>query len=944
MGEQIGLLERENELAAIERFLSDTAAGRGAPLMIEGEAGAGKTALLDEAIRLGARRGIRVLRAKGGEFERDFPYGVVRQLFEPTLGAGGAASLSGTAAMAAPAFEGSGAIDSYSILHGLSWLAADLAEQGALLLAVDDAQWADLASLQALAYIGRRLGEMGAGLAVTVRTGGDDSCTRLLAEVRGEPGAVVINPSPLSVDAVTLLATEEAGRTPNEAFAEACRGATGGNPFLVAELFRVLGEEQVVFDEASEDRVAQLAAAGTSRAILGRLARLGPVEADVAAAVAILEPRAEARLVAEMSGHPVDGVVEAGDRLAAAALFSGSGSFSFAHPLVREAVLEEIGEAGRRAAHGRAARLLDDDGAELDTVAAHLLLAEPLGDEWVVEKLREAAASAMGRGAPKAAVEYQSRTLAEPPTPAVRIEVRRDLGLAMLRDYDTGGIEILAELLRELERPEERAEIAAILSNSLAFRGRHAEAEAMLDRELAAHPDLGEELGRSIHLHLLLATFTGLEGLAGRYIIGPDDELSAETIEGRSILSQTALLFALGMGPMEAVSRLVARIGSDPEQERADARAGFPGNSHALALAAADRGDEALERFAMVLEGAEQRGTVLGIIAVHGARAYCRLIDGQLSEGQADAEIAVRTSAELGYATPTMNWLGALGSAMTARGEAAAALELLEPRFAASEPPPGIPGAMALIGRGLALQALGRNEEACDDFRASGRRLAWIKWANPESSPWRPGLVKSLLAIGRAGEAREVAAENAEVTERAGGGRGIGVARRVSGTTEEGDAAIDLLRESVEILTPTRARLQLAESLVELGAALRRANHRKEAREPLSEGLEIAHACGARSLEARARTELAAAGARPRNVVRSGVDSLTPSEMRVATLASEGLTNRQIAQSLTVTPKTVETHLRHVFQKLDLTKRTELSSALGRARPGANQSACERRG
>jgi DNA-binding CsgD family transcriptional regulator len=205
-------------------------------------------------------------------------------------------------------------------------------------------------------------------------------------------------------------------------------------------------------------------------------------------------------------------------------------------------------------------------------------------------------------------------------------------------------------------------------------------------------------------------------------------------------------------------------------------------------------------------------------------------------------------------------------------------------------------------------------------------------------------LVKSLLAIGRAGEAREVAAENAEVTERAGGGRGIGVARRVSGTTEEGDAAIDLLRESVEILTPTRARLQLAESLVELGAALRRANHRKEAREPLSEGLEIAHACGARSLEARARTELAAAGARPRNVVRSGVDSLTPSEMRVATLASEGLTNRQIAQSLTVTPKTVETHLRHVFQKLDLTKRTELSSALGRARPGANQSACERRG
>ena len=150
------------------------------------------------------------------------------------------------------------------------------------------------------------------------------------------------------------------------------------------------------------------------------------------------------------------------------------------------------------------------------------------------------------------------------------------------------------------------------------------------------------------------------------------------------------------------------------------------------------------------------------------------------------------------------------------------------------------------------------------------------------------------------------------------------------GAIAGGEEGIELLRRSAELLGGTRARLQHAESLIELGAALRRANHRKDAREPLREGLEVAHRCGAVPLEERALTELAAAGARPRGVMRSGVDALTPSELRVARMAGGGMTNREIAQSLTVTPKTVETHLRHVYQKLNVSKRTELAGALGR--------------
>ncbi len=275
-----------------------------------------------------------------------------------------------------------------------------------------------------------------------------------------------------------------------------------------------------------------------------------------------------------------------------------------------------------------------------------------------------------------------------------------------------------------------------------------------------------------------------------------------------------------------------------------------------------------------------------------------------------------------------MTWLGAAVVTMAARGEAEAAIALVDRHTAAMEVPPGIPGAVALIGRGQALRAVSRHAEACEDFRAARVRLEWIPWANPEGIGWRPGLALSLAALGEDEEATQLAAECLELAEKAGGQRGIGIALRVQGQIVDGEGGIEYLRRSAELLAETRARLQHAESLVELGAALRRANRRKEAREPLAEGLEIAHRCGAAPLEERARTELAAAGARPRSVVRSGVEALTPSELRVARMAAAGKTNREIAQLLVVSAKTVETHLRHAYQKLDIARRTELPAAL----------------
>ena len=244
------------------------------------------------------------------------------------------------------------------------------------------------------------------------------------------------------------------------------------------------------------------------------------------------------------------------------------------------------------------------------------------------------------------------------------------------------------------------------------------------------------------------------------------------------------------------------------------------------------------------------------------------------------------------------------------------------------ELPGGLPGALLLCARGELRLATGRHAEARHDFLAAAERLPFLPYPNPEALGWRTGLALCEAALGNQREARELADEAVELARAGGGQRGIGVAMRIQGAIAGGTEGIALLREAAGLLSTTRARLQYAYALADLGAALRRANKRKEAREPLREALQLAHDCGAAGLEERVRTELAATGARPRKAVFTGVESLTPSELRVAQMAAEGMTNREIAQALTVTTKTVETHLRHVYQKLDIARRTDLPDAL----------------
>ena len=194
--------------------------------------------------------------------------------------------------------------------------------------------------------------------------------------------------------------------------------------------------------------------------------------------------------------------------------------------------------------------------------------------------------------------------------------------------------------------------------------------------------------------------------------------------------------------------------------------------------------------------------------------------------------------------------------------------------------------------------------------------------------PWRRWAVEGLRLLDRNDEARALADEELALARQWGDPIAIGASLRVLGLVEGGTAGIGLLREAVEVLAGSEARLEHARALVDLGAALRRANQRSEAREPLREGVDLARRVGAFGLAQRANDEIAATGARPRKVLQTGLDALTASERHVAQLAAEGMSNKDIAQTLFVTIKTVEVHLSHAYRKLQITSRAQLHKAL----------------
>jgi DNA-binding CsgD family transcriptional regulator len=347
-------------------------------------------------------------------------------------------------------------------------------------------------------------------------------------------------------------------------------------------------------------------------------------------------------------------------------------------------------------------------------------------------------------------------------------------------------------------------------------------------------------------------------------------------------------------------------------------------------LGAADRLDDAQSLAEDLTDAGEESGSILlasSGLWMQASVLHCR---GALADAEAYFTSALDAAAGQGFITLS-GWAGAQYATMSAdRGDGPAVWQVLR-RLGLDGPlPDTVHLYSARLAVGIAKVAAGRVREGIHELRAVGRLWEAIGVRNPDMAPWRPHLAQALLLVGEREEARTLADEHAAIARAWGANRPLARALRVQALTLGGEDGTALLHESVAVARDSPGRLELALSLVELGAAERRANRRAAAREPLEESMSLAHQCGARALQDRALAELLAAGARPRRPRASGRDTLTPSELRIADLAGAGQTNRQIAQRLFITQKTVETHLAHAYRKLHIDSRAQIPAALAR--------------
>jgi DNA-binding CsgD family transcriptional regulator len=930
------LLERAAELGQIGDVIARAISGEGGALLLEGQPGIGKTALLEVARRLGCDRDMTVLSARGHELETNFAFGVVRQLFEAVVHRCDEQQrgqlLAGPAELAAPIFgtgetaDGDG--DGLGQIHGLYWLTINLVGRGPLLIVVDDLHWADARSVRFLLYLLARMAELPLALIGAARPPAAPEDRDLRNRLSSEPALVVSRPAALSPEAVGRLLAARLDRAPDAEFAAACAVATGGVPFLVLELATALAADGVEPSAAQVGAIEALGPESIARATIVRLARMPAGSLPLARAIAVLGRDAtlpRARLLAELD-EPA--ALEALDSLVGASVVQVNGHLEFVHPILRRAVYSELPPGTRSQLHRAAATLLSAEGAELEAIAAQLVASEPIGSPETVDQLRRAARAALTRGGPEAAIAYLERGLGEGAGSESRAVVSFELANAERLVGRPAMVEHFRDAQRSAGDPVLRNLAALQLASALALRGERDEPVAVVRRALEDLGDAAPEL--TVRLECFGAAMAATDPALTAEFDARLPALRGFVERGgpaaRSLALLLAAVFAWRGHDAVEVAALVRRgwDGGGALEDGADLWA----VGQALgALIVTDQLDQAGQLIAVLMADAQARGSLarLGL-----GSAYRGLLDarhGALAAAEAVLRAAIDPLRNQRGTFATATYLGFATDVMLERPDAADLTALVQAVELGALA--GLhTGAMLLEARGRLRHAAGDAPAAIDDMRRAGAVFSALDQRNPNATSWRSGLAL-MLPPGERDDALALARDELDDARRMGYPRALGIALRAVGLLEGGTSGRPLLEEAVSVLEASGAQLELARALVALGSARRRAGERAACRAPLRTALDIATEAGAVRLAEQARGELESSGAHPRRERITGRDALTPSELRVARLAAEGRTNNEVAQALFVTPKTVDTHLSHVYSKLGISSRRDLEQALG---------------
>lgn len=938
-GAQLGLLERERELERIAASLSNTSAGPGRLVVIEGAAGLGKSRLFRWTVERAHEAGMLALSARSGEPERDFSFGLALQLFERWLAAADVQTreqvLSGSAALSLPLFEGQhwgrvrepGEPAAESLVHGLFWVAVNLSARQPLLLAVDDVHWSDASSLRFLLYLVERVEDLPVTLVVTRRSGEPDR--GLLEELAHHRLAERMVLSPLSESAVAALIAGGVKKAPGERFVHACYAATGGNPFLIQAIAQAVGDDRIEPDDRNAEMIERLRPEVVTRHALSRISRLGPDALALAAAVAVLGDGALLAHAATIANLEPDTAASTADALGAAGVVVSAPPVSFVHPLLRAAVYEEIPPAQRARLHARAGRLLHDEHYPSEIVAAQLLPAVRVAESWAVECLRGSAARALGAGNPESAIRYLARALREPLTREQRAETLLELAQAEATIGESGAEDHLREALSLMDDPRQQARAHYSLGSLLYTHARTPEAARSFEQGLALLETADDPLARDLRAGYFSAAslVPELATRAAEHILplldrGPGGETTAE----RGAMAALAAYRTTSGAPREEPIALARRAWGGGQLLAEEGPDGWAWSLLTGTFSWTDEFDESLQISRAVIDEARRTGSLMA----YATASFCALgpayWGGSLVEARAHGEAAL-DAARYGWRAFLYGATAWHSEVLIDQDELDAADRQTEivglPEYGTA---PGRAWLRCTRARVRLLQ--GRADEALNEALQAGEVFEQMGAANTLFAPWRPMAALAAHRLGQDGRAQEWLRRQLEIARGTGTPSHIASVLRTQAVIGSDRQAIKLLRQALAMLEGSQARLERLRCAADLGGALRRTGQRAEAREILSQAADQAHRAGARLIERQVHEELRVAGARPRRLAFSGVESLTASERRVAEMAIQGLSNRDIAQALFVTPRTVERHLYTAYKKLGINSRAELASSL----------------
>jgi DNA-binding CsgD family transcriptional regulator len=915
------LLERDTELVLLDRTVLEVESGTGALLLISGRPGSGRSALVRELSSLAAARGAEVLRAHGALSERDFRFGVLRQLLEPLL-AEPEESARPLESLLTEGEDDGGAGPPEAVLHRLHALLVSRGAGRTVVLLVDDLRWADEASVRCLAYLITRLGGMRVLICAVLSE--DDVRTPLAREILAS-ATQRLRTRPLSPEATRKMVTAQFGSAHDVEFAECCHELTDGNPRELRSLLAKAAANRV---EPYAGGIPELRLLGESdrrdrfAVLLGR----DPAAAGYAQAVVVLGERATPALADRVAALDPADLTRAKRMLSARWMSVEPNRVRVVDPDLVAVVEESMSAEESTRLHERAARVLHGYGYDPELVADQLMpVNAPLG-KWAIDQLRVASDAARLRAAPDTAARYLRRALRDlAPDGTPRARLLAELAAVELGFDPASAVRHIVQSVPRLDTVRDRADVLSRIPLTVPPSSR---VVGELIRDVARQlgdPESVEDRDLALRLEARIrfagiedpgeqdAAITRLDELAG----APSPHSAADR-ELRMVLLRAAVL--TGKAPAADVARMATEI-----------LAAEPANSTRVHSVA-----QFLPMTMVVADSVEGLGSWLGIALEHARRQHAAgtgsvleadravlcLHTGKLAEARESALRAVERAGAgpLGSGSITIPAIALGAVARRLRDEELAERVLdLQP-----DPPDMQVFAMQRLLKGALAEWRGELLAALAQYLDCGRRLERAGWLNPAISPWRAAAAQVRARLGDTMGAVELAEEDYSRAVAWGAPTAVGRALRVRAAVTGGDGGVEFLREAVRVLRDSPSELEFGQAMVELGRRIEETDPR-EAGVVLREGHRLVGRFGAGRLADGAED---AAGIPGQRGARSDLPGLTRSEDAVARLAARGRTNQEIADELGVSRRAVEKHLTSSYRKLMIEGRADLAGAL----------------